>query len=218
MNYAIKLVSGVVLVAIFVFAGYEAWYRSRQPEPVIISYDEPAAYPGWPIIYEMQANGTRLYSPSAAISGAQNMPPSTGSVYSGVVLPGLTDQPEYTVDWQFSWVEWKTKQAYRIAFSVAPEDFPKGSSPEQRLFHYFRFGQHGEFSVYSSDADGPMLIFQGCGEPEPDLAQPGTVLGDALAEKHGLAYGSGPKKGQLLERVKERLNDPVPDGACKPST
>ncbi len=217
MGHITKVVLGVLLAGVIVFAGYEWWYRSRQPEPVVISYDEPTAYPGWPVIYLMQANGTRLYSPSAAFSGAQNIPPSIGSIYSGVVVPGLSDKPYYSVDWQFSWVEWKTGRAYEIEFMVSPEDFPKGSSPETRLFHYFRFGKNGEFSVYGSDADGPMLVFQGCGEPAPDLAQPGTLLGDALAKKYGLTYGSGPKKGQLLERVTEHLNDPVPDGICEPS-
>ncbi len=244
-----KLISAIGFFAAILLGGRAFWVQNGHPKPVRISYTEPGAYRGWPVIYQLQANGQKLFSPAAATYGAANMPPDGGGIIGGIVLPGKNDAPDQATDWNISWIEWQTGHAYRAEFTVVADDFPPFIPFEERAdpalgrngavakpvlkntdryFHYFiRIGKNGELTVLTPGAelqkgglerapreDDFVLLFKGCAERAPELEKPGASLADDLAQKLGLAYGSGPKKGELIERIADHLNDPVPDGSC----
>lgn len=248
MRYG-ELIFGVALVAAILFGSRELLAQDDQSKPVNISYTEPSAYRGWPVMYQLQANGEKLFSPGTATYGADDLPPDGGGIIGGIILPGIKNATDGTIDWNISWIEWHTGHAYQAKFRISAHDFPaveaatngdaqadqgngtvasQGTNDGADNFHHFiRIGKNGELTVLAFAKKLPkgglsralgkddfVVLYQGCTPRTSALEQPGSVLAEALADKLGLVYGSGPKKGALIERIAKHVNDPVPDGGC----
>ncbi|PKR49723.1 hypothetical protein [Thalassospira marina] len=248
-----KRIAGIAFVAAILFGGHELWAQYSQPKPVNISYSEPAAYRGWPVMYQLQANGEKLFSPGTATYGADDLPPDGGGIIGGIILPGIKNAPDGNIDWNISWIEWHTGHAYQAKFRISAHDFPaveaatngdaqadqgngtvasQGTNDSADNFHHFiRIGKNGDLMVLAFAKKLPngglsralgkddfVVLYQGCAPRTPALEEPGSVLAEAFADKLGLVYGSGPKQGELIERIAKHVNDPVPDGSCSASS